>query len=345
MWLLFRVSLQFFFGHETASISQARYFYKLLMLFFTISLFMDGFFYQDLFSDIIEIIKFKVARRKYKLFAAFQGKVEEQIILFANKVIINAARKLINRQRSFVANESPDNKLRRFKSVNFINNTVHRLKNLDEFIKSILNRTINLDKAFFCPPAYMSIFSKNLLPNFFGWSTFDIYNYTAFRFAKVEIWVSNHLDNWLNQAIINKNACSELFNLIITYEKIAISVYKTNSEKRLIIILVLIKFWVVCDKIATGLFESFLLPFRKQMAKLNRRRAKIAEFSKIQAEYRRFYNFFELENCRYIELLNKNGRPYITHSPNCSKCSYQKQMKILNISIYEWPLPRRKIKA
>ncbi|KAI6313641.1 hypothetical protein MCOR30_010221 [Pyricularia oryzae] len=414
VWLLLRVSLQLLLGHEAASTSQARCLYKSLMLFFTASLLMDGLFHQDLSSDMIEIMRFKVARRKHKLLAAFQGEVEEQVISFADKAMTDAARELISRQRPFVANESPDNKLRRLESVNFVNDTVHRLKNLDEFIKSISDRTMSLDRASFCPPAYMSTFSKGSLPDLSGWSTFDIHGYTAFRLAEVEAWVSDHLDDWLSQAMISENACSELSDLITTYKRIATSVYKTNSEGRSIMVLVLIELWVVCDKIAigqiplleqydscisAGLFESFLLPFRKQMARLNRveeylekrcraadqllpcifssfgdpqsfavrfysqsthhqnmlveieskaakqRRAKIAELSKVQAEYRRLHNLFESESCRYVELLNKNGRPYTTHSPNCSRCSYQRQMKALNISIHEWPLPRRKIKA
>lgn len=414
VWLLLRVSLQLLLGHETASTSQAKCLYKLLMLFFIASLLMDGLFHQDLSSDMIEIMRFKVARRKYKLFAAFQGEVEEQVISFADKVMTDAARELISRQRSFVANKSPDNKLRRLESVNFVNDTVSRLKNLDEFIKSISDRTMSLDRASFCPPAYMSTFSKGSLPDLFGWSIFDIHGYTAFRLAEVEAWVSDHLDGWLSQAMISEKACSELSDLITTYKRIATSVYKTNSEGRSIMVLVLIELWVACDKIATGqiprleqynlcipagLFESFLLPFREQMARLNRveeylerrcraadqllpcifssfsdpqsfavrfysqsthhqnmlveieskvakqRRAKIAELSKVQAEYRRLYNLFESENCRYVELLNKNGRPYITHSRSCSRCSYQRQMKALNISIHEWPLPRSKMKA
>ncbi|KAI6506249.1 hypothetical protein MCOR16_011918 [Pyricularia oryzae] len=79
VWLLLRVSLQLLLGHEAASTSQARCLYKSLMLFFTASLLMDGLFHQDLSSDMIEIMRFKVARRKHKLLAAFQGEVEEQI--------------------------------------------------------------------------------------------------------------------------------------------------------------------------------------------------------------------------------------------------------------------------
>ncbi|TLS21320.1 uncharacterized protein PpBr36_10409, partial [Pyricularia pennisetigena] len=109
---------------------------------------------KDLSSDMIEIMSFKVARRKHKLLAAFQGEVEEQVISFADKAMTDAARELISRQRPFVANESPDNKLRHLESVNFVNDTVYRLKNLDEFIKSISDRTMSLDKASFCPPAY-----------------------------------------------------------------------------------------------------------------------------------------------------------------------------------------------
>ncbi|TLS21248.1 uncharacterized protein PpBr36_10453 [Pyricularia pennisetigena] len=116
------------------------------------SLLMEGLLHQDLASDIIETMRSKVARRKHKLLSAFQGQVDKKVISFADKVMTDAARELVNRQCHLVANESPDNNLRCLESVNFVSDTVHRLKKLDDFINSISGRTLSQRRASFCPP-------------------------------------------------------------------------------------------------------------------------------------------------------------------------------------------------
>ncbi|TLS20596.1 uncharacterized protein PpBr36_11313 [Pyricularia pennisetigena] len=131
----------------------------------------------------------------------------------------------------------------------------------------------------------MSVFSKGVLPDLSAWSTYDNHDYTAFRLADVEAWVAHHLDDWLSDAIMSEKACSELSDLMTTYERIATSIYSKNPEGRSNMVLVLIELWIACDKIATvqiplleqydpcvpaGLFESLLLPFREQMARLNK---------------------------------------------------------------------------
>lgn len=106
----------------------------------------------------------KVARRKHKLLSVFQGQVDENVVSFADKVMIDAARELVDCQCHLIANESPDNNLRRLESINCVSDTVHRLKKLDDFINSISDRTLSQRRAFFYPPTCMSVLSKGVLP-------------------------------------------------------------------------------------------------------------------------------------------------------------------------------------
>lgn len=196
---------------------------------------------QDLASDIVETMRSKVARRKHKLLSAFQGQVDENVVSFADKVMIDAARELVDCQCHLIANESPDNNLRRLESINCVSDTVHRLKKLDDFINSISDRTLSQRRAFFYPPTCMSVLSKGVLPALSQWSTYDNHDYTAFRLAGVEAWVAHHLDGWLSDAMMSEKACSELSDLMTTYERIATSIYSKNPEGRSNMVLVLIE--------------------------------------------------------------------------------------------------------
>lgn len=82
---------------------------------------------------------------------------------------------------------------------------------------------------------------------------------------------------------MSSDACSRLFDLIKTYETIAIQVYKADPEGRSIMVLTLAELWIACEKIAKGqiplleeydpripasLLQCLLFPFRGHMTRL-----------------------------------------------------------------------------
>lgn len=140
LWLLIRVTLQFLFVHEAPSAFNGISFYKLLMLFFTALLFEKALNY-CLPNEIIEVIRSKVVRRKHKLTALYGQ--NNKVTSFADKIITEAAQKLILRQSNFIKHNTPVNILPRLRSFNYTSDSVYRLEELNNFIGLISQRKLN----------------------------------------------------------------------------------------------------------------------------------------------------------------------------------------------------------
>lgn len=154
LWLLIRVSLQLLLVHEAASALDATCLFKSLILFFTTSLLAEGI-RLNLPSDLIEITRSKVARRKHKL-AVIRDQVDNKVFSFAERTMANAAQELISRQSLIIADTTPANKLSCLQSVDFAGDTVHKFKKFDDFINSIADRASSYTDASFNQPSEIS---------------------------------------------------------------------------------------------------------------------------------------------------------------------------------------------
>lgn len=294
LWLLIRVTLQLLFVHETPSAFNGISFYKSLMLFFTASLLKEALNHY-LPSEIIEIIRSKVVRRKHKLTALYGQ--NDKITSFADKIMTETAQKLILRQSNFIKYNTPVNILPRFRSFDFASDSVHRLEELNNFIGLISQRKLNSYETNSNQFTEMASFDQNTLPHI---PTSTPGEYTEFFLAEIETWVSYHLNSWLHHNITESEACAKLLEFITAYKKIALPIYRTNPEGLSIIVLALTELWIACDKIAKSqiplmcdynpripsyLFQSLLLPSRdniRRLAKVEqylRQRSQIADQS------------------------------------------------------------------
>ncbi|ELQ36795.1 hypothetical protein OOU_Y34scaffold00639g1, partial [Pyricularia oryzae Y34] len=283
LWLLIRVTLQLLFVHEAPSALDGISFYKSLMLFFTASL-LEEALNHCLPSEIIEIMRSKVVRRKHKL-TALHGQ-NDKVTSFADRVMTEAAQELILRQSNFIKHNTPVNILPRLRSLDFASDSVHRLEELNDFIGLISQRKLSSYETNSNQFTEMASFDQDTLPHI---PTSTPGEYTEFFLAEVETWVSYHLDSWLHHNITESEACAKLLEFMTAYKKIALPIYRTDPEGLSIMVLALTELWIACDKIAKSqiplmcdydpripscLFQSLLLPSRDNM----RRLAKVEQY-------------------------------------------------------------------
>lgn len=253
------------------------------MLFFTASL-LEEALNHCLPSEIIEVMRSKVVRRKHKL-TALHGQ-NDKVTSFADRVMTEAAQELILRQSNFIKHNTPVNILPRLRSLDFASDSVHRLEELNDFIGSISQRKLSSYKTNFNQFTEMASFDQDTLPHI---PTSTPGEYTEFFLAEVETWVSYHLDSWLHHNITESEACAKLLEFMTAYKKIALPIYRTDPEGLSIMVLALTELWIACDKIAKSqiplmcdydpripscLFQSLLLPSRDNM----RRLAKVEQY-------------------------------------------------------------------
>ncbi|KAI8631861.1 hypothetical protein F5Y19DRAFT_492813 [Xylariaceae sp. FL1651] len=76
------------------------------------------------------------------------------------------------------------------------------------------------------------------------------------------------------------------------------------------------------------------------------RQEKRLELAEKQEEYRRLMRMHEESQCEYTSVLNRwTGCYRERHSYSCRKCYYKDSAELLEIEIYEWPLPREENEA
>jgi hypothetical protein len=99
--------------------------------------------------------------------------------------------------------------------------------------------------------------------------------------------------------------------------------------------------------------DSFSVRFYKGSAHLQRLQVQIEEAAR--GEVRAKVSELEIVNACHAELERKasnadhdvavNRQGFERHSSSCSKCRFQRELKNMQINVYEWPLPAEKLQA
>ena len=277
LWLSVRVALQMALVSMMPS-KASRIAYKNFMILFMTrigSLVTDA----KLGSDLLQVVKVKLARRVFKLDTNCTTFVHDQAQEVCEML------KAIQQQRW---QEIVDNDAKRhtnLKTPSFTEDTSLTLDASGVHLQAILTPSTltATPPSPFMPQCPIWLDMSDNLPNF---STMVSQRPEAhFVIFEFERWVSGNLPQWLESASCSPSSaqCMKLWSLSSLYHKTASTVYDQSPEGISIMILVLAELWRAIDVLATkiqpllckfepeipiDLFFPLLLPNRSQMERL-----------------------------------------------------------------------------
>ncbi|KAL8310331.1 hypothetical protein RB597_010256 [Gaeumannomyces tritici] len=282
-WLLARVAMQLIFSRESPASDPL---YKSFVLFLTASI-LNKTPAAHLSSDHMHIMVAKIARRKHKL-ALVRTQADENIVRYVNGCMNKARAELARRQERLFHDPAPALHIAQLESLDFAQDVVHQLPNVDKFVKSIRDREKITRQTEFCRTGHPAEFKPEKLPTLSSTTP----EYITATLAAFEKWVADHLDAWIVTRALDWDACAKLGTLMKTYQGLAYAEYAKNPEGTSVLVLTVLELWIACDKSATALdsllkeysprvpaqlLQSLLLPYRDQMVRLEKAELYILE--------------------------------------------------------------------
>ncbi|KAL8377020.1 hypothetical protein RB595_007919 [Gaeumannomyces hyphopodioides] len=273
-WLLARVAVQLIFSRESPASDPL---YKSFVLFLT-ALILNKTPAAHLSSDHMHIMVAKIARRKHKL-ALVRTQADEKIVRYVDGCMNKVRAELARRQERLFHDPAPALHIAQLESLDFAQDVVHQLPDVDKFVKSIRDREKITRQTEFCRTGHPAEFKPDKLPTLSGTTP----EYITATLAAFEKWVADHLDAWIATRALDWDACAKLGTLMKTYQGLAYAEYAKNPEGTSVLVLTVLELWIACDKSATALdsllkeyssrvpaqlLQSLLLPYRDQMCSL-----------------------------------------------------------------------------
>ena len=277
LWLSVRVALQMTLVSMMPSKASRIAYKNILILFMTRigSLVADAQFE----SDLLQVVKVKLARRVFKLGTGCTTFVHDQALEVCERLKAIQHRRW---QEIVDHNAKPHTK---FETSSFSGDTLLALNASSFHLQAILTPSkltaISVTPILPQCPIWLDI--SDDLPRFSGMVLGK--RETHFVVFEFERWVSEYLPHWLKSASKSPSSaqCMELWSLSSLYHKTASTVYDQSSEGNSIMILVIAELWRALDVLATkiqpllgrfgpgiplDLFSPLLLPKRSQMDRL-----------------------------------------------------------------------------
>ncbi|EJT69972.1 hypothetical protein GGTG_12149 [Gaeumannomyces tritici R3-111a-1] len=199
-----------------------------------------------------------------------------------------AMAELARRQERLFHDPAPTLHIAQLGSLDFAQDVVHQLPDVDKFVKSIPDREKIMRQTEFCRTGHPAEFKPDRLPTFSSTTP----EYITATLAAFEKWVADHLDAWIVAHASDWDACAKLGTLMKTYQGLAYTDYAKNPEGTSVLVLTVLELWIACDKSATALdsllkeysprvpaqlLQSLLLPYRDQMVRLEKAELYILE--------------------------------------------------------------------
>ena len=277
LWLSVRVALQMTLASITPS-QVSRTAYKNFMIFFmtTIaSLVADAHFP----SDLLQVIKVKLARRVFKLGTSCITFVQDQALGVCERL------KAIQQRRWKEIQEHDAKRHTKFDISSCSGDTALTLDasclHLEAIMSSSTLTAMSISPVIRECPIWLDL--SNDLPRFSSMYSQD--QETHFVIFEFERWVSETLPHWLECASDSPSSaqCMQLWSLSSLYHQTASTVYIQSPEGASRMILVLAELWHAIDVLASrvqpllrrfdpeipvDLFSPLLLPRRSQMDRL-----------------------------------------------------------------------------
>ena len=279
LWLSVRVALQMALVSKMPSkVSRIEYKNFMILLMTKIaSLVADG----DFPSDLLQVIKAKLARRVFKLGAHCIKFVQDQALEICERL------KAIQQRRWQEVKDNDAKRHTKLETSSFTSDTSLTLNASSFRLQAIL--TPSTLTATSTPPVmpkcpiWLDI--SDDLPR--SSSMASQKQETHFALFECERWVSESLPHWLEEASNSPSSaqCMELWSLASFYHKTGSMVYLQSSEDISTMILVLGELWRAVDVLAikiqpllrtfrpeipVDIFSPLLLPKRSQMERLRR---------------------------------------------------------------------------
>ncbi|KAL8403184.1 hypothetical protein RB594_008448 [Gaeumannomyces avenae] len=235
----------------------------------------------------MHIMVAKIARRKHKL-ALVRTQADERIVRYVDGCMNKARAELARRQERLFHDPAPTLHIAQLGSLDFAQDVVHQLPDVDKFVKSIPDREKIMRQTEFCRTGHPAEFKPDRLPTFSSTTP----EYITATLAAFEKWVADHLDAWIVAHASDWDACAKLGTLMKTYQGLAYTDYAKNPEGTSVLVLTVLELWIACDKSATALdsllkeysprvpaqlLQSLLLPYRDQMVRLEKAELYILE--------------------------------------------------------------------
>ena len=277
LWLFTRVVLQLVFRRLSLG-GEASDLYKQYMVVFMSTIIEDSC--RTAPSEHVHMMNAKVARRLLKLGITY----DSPWFPFVQRALHRASDTVNQCWQRVMSQNGLQHDMLPLKSLDFGQDTLHALPDLDKFVKKIhgVEDWDSQVKVEFTPQSSLVHYQPTDLPDHVKLTNSD---YNAHNLVAFETWVALHLDGWIKSHIDEDATCSRLSALIRNYYNVASPLYSGNPEAISIMFLTIVELWIACDRSAThihgilgdydacipeGVFQSLLLPFRSQMGRLAR---------------------------------------------------------------------------
>lgn len=281
LWLLVRVAMQLVLSRFSVEGNGSGELFKSFMVFF-MSHVLKVLRGSLLSSEQFHVMNAKISRRLIKL--NLPGK--PSWLHFVQDVLESTGSDIIGRWSNTRAQMSLKLDMAPLTGLNTIEDVHCVLSSLDDYITSMSKERISgNDFKEFDPQPSLAEYDAAQLPDLRMLSNRD---YSTYNLAAFGYWVAENLDHWLEDHIGDDSTCALLGCLMRDYHAVALNQSLGDPEAVSIMLLNILELWIACDKSAThihallrdydpcvpmGLFQLLVLPFRSQMARLQRAEA------------------------------------------------------------------------
>lgn len=275
MWLLIRVSMQLVISRSSGS----QDLYKGIMVFI-MSYILKSATSHNFAPDLIYSMTAKIDRRLRKLSGAGHPVLPKAVTASIDNMLQQSFDFLAKSWKISQQLDSPDLNLASLSALDFEQDTMVALPELDHYIKGTRMRQRESESARFMPSSRLMKLEPGSLPSLPDSSFNDAY--AVANLSQFEQWVAEHIDDWV-AANTQETACEKLHNLAIQYHRLAQDRYSGNPETTSVMVLTMFELWVACDKAAiqqcpllseydpgipTDALQNLLLPLLDQMKRL-----------------------------------------------------------------------------
>jgi hypothetical protein len=276
LWLMIRVTLQLVLCRRAVHGEMPDDLYKQFMIFFMSCIASAS--PSAICSEHLHTMISKISRRLIKLGTPNN----REWISHVQEALKTATNIVEKRWHEIIARKGSQSHTQRVAKLNFGSDIYYALPELDNYLAEIDKRRIMQPVNEFLPQSNLVEFPSTCLPLHLDFTEPE---YKAYNLAAFEHWVACNLETWLETHLSDEDTCHRLSTIIKDYYVIAVTSYASNPEALSVMMLTTLELWIACDKSATRLhtvlcnydacipmelFESLLLPFRSQMARLDR---------------------------------------------------------------------------
>ncbi|SMR57643.1 unnamed protein product [Zymoseptoria tritici ST99CH_3D1] len=277
MWLLIRVTMQLALSRD---FPDGNLLYKECVVYIH-NFILKQAISQSLHSNMLYCMSAKIVRRLQKL------PNQPPALMHAREEIQDTLSSSHNamQQRMKSAQATKDLKLSKLSSLNFDQDVLMDLPEIDEYIRAMKSRPSSSRPPPFNPLSRLIKYERAKLPSLAHVALSDS-EYGVFNLQGFEQWVETHLSTWISAELSRTqdgSQCWRLKALMEQYHDHAMREYRGNPEGSSIMLLTLVELWAACDMAAIAccpllsrysasvphkILHNLLLPCKSHMGRL-----------------------------------------------------------------------------